>query len=288
MYLGYWTLAGAVVLLHATYAPVSWRDVVRRLAAAGAGAAIFMAAIAWLFSAINGESLLAYFTNHAARINQGSFSEGWSLPFAYFWHAEHGVLLLWLAALGSCVWRLRTGQVSGLAKASLLAVVVIYGALFFNSVVLERFVVYGRLARQLVPFVCVITAIELVRLRHMPWMRSGVVMAAAAVLLVQVALNFRAPLVQSFPNEFHQAFEPLVKDLPRYEPDRPVRSSLWVNAERFYPAPPVVQLPPRYTVLAEARHPLEFLPFQYEGSDPGQREVLRASDLRMRLLLFEP
>jgi len=290
LYLGYWTLAGAVVLLHATYAPASWRDVGRRLAAAAVGAAVFMATIFWLFSAINDRSLLDAFTNHAGRINQGAFSEGWSLPFEYFWHAEHGVLLLWLAALGSCVWRLRKGQVSGLAKASLLAVFVIYGALFFSSVALERFVVYGRLARPLVPFFCVIAAHELVRMRRPSWIRAGAVMAAAAALLVQTAVNFRAPLVQSFPNEFHQTFGPLVKDLPPYEPDLPVRSSLWVNAERFYPSPPVVQLPPyyRYKVLAEARHPLQFLPYQYEGSDPSQREVLRSSDLRMRLLLVEP
>ena len=288
MYLGYWTVAGAVVLLHATYAPASWRDVVRRLAAAGAGAIVFMATIFWLFSAINGRSLFEYFTNHAARINQGSFSEGWSLPFAYFWHAEHGVLLLWLVALGSCVWRLRQRQISSLEKASLLAVVVIYGALVVTSVVLERFVVYGRLARQLVPFFCVITAYELVRLRRLPWMRSGGMMAAAALLAVQVAVNFRAPLVQSFPIEFRETFGRLAKDLPPYEPNLPVPSVLWVNAERFYPTPPVVQLPPRYTVLAEARHPLQFLPYQYEGSDPGQREVLRAADLRMRLLAVDP
>jgi hypothetical protein len=157
-------------------------------------------------------------------------------------------------------------------------VLVIYGALFFNSVVLEKMVVYGRLARQLVPFFCVIAAYELIRLRRVPWMRSGVVVAAAAALLVQVAVNFRAPLVQWFPIEFREAFGPLAKD----------RNALWVNAERFYPAPPVVQLPPRYRVLAEARHPLEFLPYQYEGADPGQRAMLRSSDLRMRLLRAEP
>ena len=210
-----------------------------------------------------------------------------ALPI-YFWHAEHGVLLLWLAALGTCVWGLRKGQVSDLAKSCLLAVFVIYGALFVCSVVLERFVVYGRLARQLVPFLCVIAAHELVRMRRPSWMRSGMVVAAAAALVLQVAVNFRAPLVQAFPNEFHQAFGPLVKDLPPYDPGRPVRSSLWVNAERFYPSPPVVQWPPHYTVLAEARHPLQFLPYQYEGSDPSQRAVLRASDLTMRLLLVEP
>jgi len=287
-YFGYWTLAGAVVLLHATYAPRSWRDAARRLGAAAAGAAIFMATIAWLFSAINGRSLLAAFRGHARLINQGAFSEGWSLPFEYFWHAEHGVLLLWLAGLGSCLWRLRTGQVSGLAKASLLAVFVIYGALFFTSVVLEQFVVYGRLARQLVPFLCVITAHELAHMRRLPWMRPGAVIAAAALLLVQTAVNFRTPLVQSFPIEFRGTFGPRVKDLPPYEPHLPRPSALWVNAERFYPSPPVVQLPPEYALLAAAPHPLQFLPYQYEGSDPSQREALRSSDLRMRLLVVDP
>jgi hypothetical protein len=108
------------------------------------------------------------------------------------------------------------------------------------------------------------------------------------VLVVQVAVNFRAPLVQSFPIEFREAFGPLVKDLPPYEPHLPRPSALWVNAERFYPSPPVVQLPPDYALLAAAPHPLQFLPYQYEGADPGQRAVLRSSDLRMRLLVVDP
>jgi hypothetical protein len=61
-----------------------------------------------------------------------------------------------------------------------------------------------------------------------------------------------------------------------------------VNAERFYPSPPAVQLPPDYALLAAAPHPLQFLPYQYEGYDPSQREVLRSSDIRMRLLLVDP
>ena len=45
---------------------------------------------------------------------------------------------------------------------------VIYGAFVLFSVVLERFVVYGRLVRQLVPFLCLIAAHELYRLRASP------------------------------------------------------------------------------------------------------------------------
>ena len=98
MYLGYWTLAGT----SSCFTPPTPRNrarCCRPLAAAAAGATVFMVAIAWLFSVINGQSLLAHFRNHAARINQGALSEGWSLRFAHFWHAEHG-MLLWLAALG--------------------------------------------------------------------------------------------------------------------------------------------------------------------------------------------
>lgn len=34
-----------------------------------------------------------------------------------------------------------------------------------------------------------------------------------------------------------------------------------------------------------ARHPLQFKPYQYEGYTPHQREFLRSTDIRMRILV---
>ena len=57
-----------------------------------------------------------------------------------------------------------------------------------------------------------------------------------------------------------------------------------MNTEHLYPRPEPVTLPPHSVTLAVAEHPLEFLPYQYEGFTPENREVLRSTDIRMRLV----
>ena len=37
-------------------------------------------------------------------------------------------------------------------------------------------------------------------------------------------------------------------------------------------------------VIKEARHPLQYLPYQYEGYSPAQRQALRSTDIRMRII----
>ena len=55
-------------------------------------------------------------------------------------------------------------------------------------------------------------------------------------------------------------------------------------AHPIYPTPEAVHLPARYVVLKEARYPLQFWPYQYEGYTPAERRILRSTDIRMRLL----
>ena len=225
MYLGYWTLAGAVVLLHATYAPASWRDVGRRLAAAAVGAAVFMATIFWLFSAINDRSLLDAFTNHAGRINQGAFSEGWSLPFEYSGTPSTACCCSGLAALGSCVWRLRKG--AGLGSGESQTVLADVRPLRRPLLQLRRAGAvrrHGRLARPLVPFFCVIAAHELVRMRRLVLDAVGCGDGRrGGASRMQTRMNFRAPLdAESFPNEVPSDVWTAREGPPRaYEPDLP-------------------------------------------------------------------
>ena len=60
---------------------------------------------------------------------------------------------------------------------------------------------------------------------------------------------------------------------------------LTLNAKHLYPGPEPVRLPPRYTVIKSTPHPLQFLPYQYEGYRPEQRAALRAADISMRLII---
>ena len=67
----------------------------------------------------------------------------------------------------------------------------------------------------------------------------------------------------------------------------PPVESQWVlfNAQHLYhPRAPKPPLPPSLVEVLRFRHPLQFLPYQYEGFQPMERQVLRANDIAMRLV----
>jgi hypothetical protein len=280
-YSGYWTLGGAALIIHVLGAGDRTAAVRRALLAATGLLAplLAMVAVTWLA----GGNLIAAILDFSRSIDQGAFSEGWRLPWEYLWHAEHVTLLLLLLATVWALSRVFTRSVPSAAGVALLGIALTYVSLVLFSTVLDRFVVYGRLARQLVPFLCLAgaTAIRELQIRLPSRMRAVATTAIVLVLIAQASINFAEPLAQIFPNDF-------ARDLPAdaaIPADASVRA---INARHFYPGPEPVTLPARYIVLKEARHPLQFLPYQYEGYTPEQRAALRSSDLTMRLIVVLP
>jgi hypothetical protein len=62
---------------------------------------------------------------------------------------------------------------------------------------------------------------------------------------------------------------------------------VWAYVQHIYPAPEPLVLPPGHAVLARAPHPLQFLPYQYEGYTPDERDKLRSTDISMRLVAID-
>ena len=276
-YNGYWTLAAAVPLLNG----VAWSrpagDSIRRALASAAG----MCAMAGLIvgsNALLGGHLIRSYGTFAATVIQGDFEEGFWLPFDYLWHAEHGLLIVWLVGLGWGLATMGRSWASPRVRVALTGLLVVYASLAITSTFLHVFVVYGRLARQLVPFFCLVTAYGLERLRISRSVAiRALVPATIVMLLAQAAVNFQQPLQQTFPADLRRQYgasdqSPLV----------------WVNVEYFYPEPRPVVLPDRLVLVHEATHPFQFLPYQYEGFTFAQREVLRSTDIRMRILARLP
>ena len=272
-YSGYWTLA-LVALLIAT----AWRSpsITASLTRGLEVGAAFLMPLATLF-AVNtaaGGTLLEDVLSFSRTVSQGEYAEGDTLPFAYLWHAEHFLAVVWLCALLS---GLLSGQWTPRRMLALTVVAVIYGALAVTSVGLHRFVVYGRLVRPLVPFLTLVTAEQLysrLRLRPLP-----VTIKALAIvgLLLQVAVNWRTPLLQVFPEEF--------KILAQQEVARlGAASSALLFADHIYPRPVPFHTTLTRVVIREP-HPLSFLPYQYEGFTPSERAELRRTDIAMRLMI---
>lgn len=293
-YNGYWLLVGAAMTMHALRgAHRSVGEVVRRGLLTAGGFLLVPLVVTLLQVMVGAPSLVGGMQRLAGTVTDGYAPEGFRVTWEFLWHAEHGLLALWLAAtlfvaLGGASWR-TDGRAA--AWQWLGGAVFVYVGLAMTSAVLHVFVVMGRQSRQVVPFLCLATAATIIEVyRRWTW-RPWMVALATGVLVVQVGANFATPIRQRFPrdvvSEITAKYGPVDHALSLEGPplNNPHAESRWVllNAQHLYhprteaPAPPGVE-------LMRFPHPLEFLPYQYEGFEPMERQVLRRFDISMRLI----
>ncbi len=248
------------------------------------------------------------YARFVVQASQGDYAEGWRVTWEYLWHAEHAMLLLWAAgALGAFAFWLtaRADDRAAVAAARrgalwLTLAAIIYAMLAVNSTVLHKSVVLGRFARQLVPFLSLATATALVQLVRGRRGGPAIIAVVVAFAVVQGALNFRRPLAQRFPIEVDRTIVAqlaggnLAREITIMGPEEftdvgtavefPSRYLLLNTATFLYPPKGPKPTPARGAELFRSPHPLEFLPYQYELMTPDQREVLRSTDISMRLI----
>ena len=295
-YNGYWLLAGVVLVLHVVHeGRTTVRSAVVRALCAGAGFAMVPLVIVLVELATGAPLMFSGMRRLAGTVTDGYAPEGFTLPWAYLWHAEHGLLLVWIAAALFLVFDRVDGSAPRRRTATMwvLAAACIYLGLGASSAVLHAFVVMGRQSRQVVPFLCLATAaaaMEVLERRRWP---SWLVTACIGALVLQAGWNFRQPLLQRFPrdviSEITSKYGPIDFDNTIQGP--PLThdhvESQWVlfNAQHLYhPRAPRPPLPPSLIEVLRFSHPLQFLPYQYEGLEPMERQVLRGNDIAMRLV----
>ena len=295
-YNGYWLIAAVVLLLHILHeGRTTIGSAARRALWAGIGFASVPTVIMLVELATGAPLLFSGMRRLAGTVTDGYAPEGFSLPWAYLWHAEHGLLLAWIAAalfvaLGRTDWNARRRQT---AMMWVLAALCIYLGLGASSAVLHAFVVMGRQSRQVVPFLCLATAAAVAQLLEHRRGSTWIGAACVAALVVQAGWNFRQPLQQRFPrdviSEITAKYGPIDFDNTIQGPPlaREHVESQWVlfNAQHLYhPRAPRPPLPASLIEVMRFRHPLQFLPYQYEGLEPMERQVLRSNDIAMRLV----
>jgi hypothetical protein len=276
---GSWALITGVTVTSVIGAGTAFRERARGLIAAGLGGVTAVGAALAASAALGGQLADGLLTR-AGSVTQGSFAEGWRLPFEYLWYAEHALLLAWLASAAWFIAQPRRLAASPRARAGLMGAAVTYACLVLASVVLHAFVVYGRTARQLVPFLCLVAGAGFTALAASPRRSVRRLAAVAALLAVaQAAANFRQPLMQWFPREF------IVRNMPAADRLAQSERVIWINTRHLRPLPGAdAGLPANAVTIAEASHPLQFRPYQYEGYTPAERAVLRSTDISMRLV----
>ncbi len=239
-----------------------------------------------------GEKYWAAMLGFSGTVLQGVFAEGWSLAGEFFCHSEGWLgLTVLAAAVYSSARAFRTGTDSARLRRWLLLLAAIYLLPVIASVGLEKFVVYARTCRPLIPLICLLggfgfhtLATRLPRCRR--WL-AGFIMAGAL-------LSFAPHFNRVYPREFAfrvlqqygvtkdwvsftgTIYQPLL--LPVTRPDL-----VLVNAVNLYPLRGF-QGYPAGEVLLSVDHPLNYLPYQYEGHTPRERRLLRQNRVAMELV----
>ncbi|HVM61520.1 MAG TPA: hypothetical protein VMV72_11715 [Verrucomicrobiae bacterium] len=258
---------------------------------------IFTIGCAFVF----GRSFVNGMVSFAATVSPEMHSEGWWATWAYLWDAEHGLLILWLAALAWILWstvRRRPMPAYGSVWVAMLGA--LYGLLVLGSLGPSSLAVYGRAARQLVPFLCLIGAFAGARVwdgARTTWGRRTL-QTGGLLLILQAAWNFRGPLQQWFPRDVRRLVaaeygvfsEATTVDCPRLEdelapsqaPTQPARYVL-LNAqylEKIHGA----KTPPQGRIVLRFAHPMQFAPYQYDEFTARERALIRRTDISMRLV----
>lgn len=270
-YNGYWYLGAVVILLQAHRA--RWRPAA--LAAGLAGLAGPVLVVLGVGCALQ-VNLVRLYVAFSGTVTHGDFGTGWRFIPEYLYVSEHGLAILWLAAVAAALALCADRRVRlWLALAALLGLLLV-----IPSDVVHRFTLSARQVRQLAPLLCLLTAAVLRRIQ-----RGGGRPGAAAVVLVVAAVaanaarGFARPLRQTFPDQFlDHAYRFRCAAGPDLGPYTLVNYYFLDNPDAAPLAPA-----PGEVVYAEP-HPYQFEPYLYDVYTAAWRADFRRRDLRMRVV----
>lgn len=280
-YNGYWLLAAVILSLHALRGNGGLRGRLAR----GAWAALGLAAVVLLLVAIGASvsgGLAADYVKFASSVRQGDFHLGYRVVAEYLWHAERGLLLIWLGAIAYALWRGGSDRLDGRLGWWVWGIALVLGGLVALSDVVPWMMVYGRLAREVVPFACLASARGLTLFLSSRRSKGAWSAALGLAVVLLAALNFAAPLGQVFPADF---FRLATREVAR---DAQVVYSFYrvMYAEVLWGRQLNYELPAHKDVLRR-ENPMRFRPYQYEGYSEAQRAQLNSVDVAMRLVRFD-
>ncbi len=271
-YNGYWYLGAVVLLLQAHRVRWRFRDLAA-LAGGLAGPVLLVLAMGYALRIDLVHSYLAF----SGTVTHGDFGTAWRTIPEYFYVSEHGLALLWLAAVAGAALVLRPERrvTLWLVLSALLALLLVA-----PSDAVHLFTVSARHTRQLAPLLCLLTAAVL----RAAWQRLGKfgaagVAALAGLVILNAAFGFAAPLRQRFPDQFlddtYGFRTAAARDLGPYT----------VVNDRFFDRPelvaPAADAGP--VVFAEP-HPYQFAPYLYDAYTAAWRADFQGRDLRMRVV----
>lgn len=294
-YNGYWITGGVVIGIHVFYRVRPVGSALKRaltaiLAAISLPVGLNVISIVFALPSY----LISMRQFSRAQLTQGDVAEGHILPVIYLWGTEHLLLVVWIGASLLALWYCWVDrQDRPFAVWWVAAVVGIYLVLMAGSVGFGRFVVFGRLVRQLIPFLCLSSAYGISQFFRQASRCRVILVIGCAALAIQTGWNMRQPLQLRFPEEVRRTVYAEYGEVnyavsfngPKVLGGAPSKPSPYVliNAQFLYPL-----RSRRDAVLGEVLlsvpHPIQYRPYQYEGLNRKERALLRSGDASIRLV----
>lgn len=301
IYNGYWLICGISIVFHALVFCNTFRVSIQRFLFAVGGLLSFpllLIALGYIYDNPYLTGLIFF----SKTVNLGDYSEGYLLPIEYFWHAEHGLFIVWVICMAYVICniaRRRFWHNSLFAIFSyrqvmwLFGVFSIYLILVFGSNVLEKFVVYGRSSRQMIPFLSLITAFVIRHLEPINMQKLQYRWFIILMALVQTVVNFYPVLTQVYPFEVENrvkrsygviSYDTSLVDMGwQYGALDPVKKYTLLNAQFLFPIKGEKEKC-WGKIIYQTAHPLEYYPIQYDGFNRIERQILRTSNIRIQLI----
>ena len=196
IYNGYLTLSILIALVYCLYLAPNPKTAIRRALGMFAGSMIIFVPLYIYNFVVLDIDMISQLREFSATVNHGDYSEGLVLPFLYFIHAETGVAFVWIMGILLAARRLRRSYSANDRQRALLwfvSLFTLYLLLSVSSNVLQLFVIYGRVARSLVPFIVLLCAFAYAPvLRRFGWWSGA---SFVVIMSVFALINF-VPLIQ--------------------------------------------------------------------------------------------
>ena len=233
----------------------------------------------------------------AKTATQGEFSEGIVFPFYYLGNSEAGIALVWMLGVVIAGWQLaRRSRPPEMHRAKLwfACLFILYLLMILFSTVLQQFVVYGRIARLIVPFLVMLCAFAVTPLL-MYRGKKGLLVFVGAIGILALA-NFVPAIRQEYFIEvarrarleygelsYETTLSHPAMPIGVYGEETPLARYRLINAGYYYPiTEPVDHSDGK--VLLEFSHPFNHRPWQYEGMTPEMREIINRYGFKIWLL----
>jgi len=309
-YYGYWMLGGLVIAVYLLYdaestfstISINWlTEKVKHGLTAAAMLPVWPLLVSLVSLATGNGFFFSEISRFAATISQGDPAEGWRLIWEYLWYGESLVLLIWLAGIGLLGWALLTRRLPLKSRHGLwlFCTLGIYLLMAITSTGLGWFVMYGRLARQMVPFLCLAAAggystiaQSKLTLRYTPTVIALALTAAVAFYneLQPILLTFPIDVVRQVearygPVKRTYTIETVVHQFSDPEDSDPPSDYTLVNAGYYYPV--ISAQSPQFNenaIIMRVNHPMSYRPFLYEGYTPEERALLLENDIAIYLI----